>query len=194
MSGLLATKLHLPIMPPKRVQRPHLLEKLNGGLDAGRQFTLISAPAGFGKTICASEWLNTLELPVTWLSLDPTDDDPGRFFSYLIAALKKVEAHLCLEIEAVLRAGQLPPADILTSSLINEILNLDQPFILALDDFQVIQDSIILGVLETLIENLPPGLHLVLITREDPSLPLARLRANNQLSEIRAGRSALLWT
>ena len=88
MSGLLATKLHRPPIPPKRVQRPHLIQRLNEGLEFGRQITLVSAPAGFGKTTCISEWVNTLDLPVTWLSLDPADDDPGRFFAYFVAALQ----------------------------------------------------------------------------------------------------------
>jgi LuxR family maltose regulon positive regulatory protein len=186
-SSLLATKLHPPSPPPKRVARPQLLERLNRGLDSGRQITLVSAPAGFGKTVCASEWIHTLDLPVTWLSLDPADDDPGRFFSYLVAALHKVDENLGWEIDGILRAGQLPPGEIISTTLINDILALDTRFVLVLDDFQVIQDEQILQVLEQLVAHLPETLHLVLLTREDPNLPLARLRANNQLTEIRAG-------
>ena len=188
MSSLLATKLHCPSIPPKRVQRPHLIRRLNEGLESGRQMTLVSAPAGFGKTTCISEWVNALDRwPVAWLSLDPSDDDPGRFFTYLVAALQKVNENLGREIEGVLRAGQLPPSEIIITTLINDILELQGRFLLVLDDFQVIQDRFILQVLEQLVTNLPPPLHLVLITREDPPLPLARLRANNQMTEIRAG-------
>jgi len=87
-SNLLATKLHRPSLPAKWVQRPHLCQRLNEGLEFNRQITLVSAPAGFGKTTCISEWINTLDRwPVAWLSLDPADDDPGRFLAYFVAAL-----------------------------------------------------------------------------------------------------------
>lgn len=186
MPSLLATKLHRPRLLPKRVERPHLIERLNQGLQAGRQLTLISAPAGFGKTSCAAEWVSGLGLPVGWLSLDPADNDPGWFFAYLIATLQKVDPSLGRELEGVLRAGQLPPGEILSATLINDMSALEASFLLVLDDFQVIQDAFILQVLETLVENLPPSLHLVLLTRQDPALPLAKLRAGNQLTEIRA--------
>ncbi len=190
MSSLLATKLYRPSFSSKRVQRPQLVQRLNDGLESGRQMTLVSAPAGFGKTTCISEWVNSLDVPVTWLSLDPSDDDPGRFFTYLVAALQKVDENLGREIEGVLRSGQLPSSEAISTTLINDILQVQRVegrFLLILDDFQVIQDRFILEVLEKLAANLPQPLHLVLLTREDPSLPLARLRANNQLTEIRAG-------
>jgi LuxR family maltose regulon positive regulatory protein len=160
---------------------------LNEGLEFGRQISLVSAPAGFGKTTCASAWVQALGCPAAWLSLEPADDDPGRFFTYLIAALQKVDANLGREIEGVLRAGQLPPGEVISTTLGNDIQELGTRFLLVLDDFQVIQDHFILQVLDRLVTNLPQPLHLVLLTREDPPLPLARLRANNQLTEIRAG-------
>lgn len=186
MTALLATKLHQPALPTKWVKRLQLIQRLNAGLESGHQFFLISAPAGFGKTTCASEWIATLELPVTWLALDSADDDPGRFFTYLIAALQKVNASIGQEIEAVLRSGQLPPAEIISTMLINDILNLSGGFLLVLDDFHVIQDQIILEFLERLATTPPQQLYLVLLTREDPPLPLARLRGYNRLTEIRA--------
>ncbi len=186
-SNLLATKLYRPSLPAQWVQRSHLGQRLNEGLKFNRQITLVSAPAGFGKTTCISEWVNTLDCPATWLSLDPSDDDPGRFFAYLVAALQKVDANLGREIGGVLRSGQLPPDEIISTALINGILELEGRFLLVLDDFHVIQDRFILQVLERLVTNLPQPLHLVLITREDPPLPLAWLRANNVLTEIRAG-------
>jgi LuxR family maltose regulon positive regulatory protein len=186
-SDLLATKLHRPSLPAKWVRRPHLCQRLNEGLEFNRQVTLVSAPAGFGKTTCISEWVSELDgWPVTWLSLDQSDDDPGRFFAYFVAALQKVDASLGREIEGVLRSGQLPPGEIISATLINDVLELEGPFLLVLDDFHVIQDRFILEVLEKLIANLPQPLHLVLLTREDPPLPLARLRANNRLTDIRA--------
>jgi LuxR family maltose regulon positive regulatory protein len=187
MKVLLATKLHRPSPPAKQIQRPHLIQKLKQGLEFGRQITLVSAPAGFGKTTCISQWLNTLHgRQVTWLSLDPADDDPGRFYAYFIAALQKVNTSLGREIAGVLSSSQLPSAEIICAVLSNEILALDEPFLLVLDDLHVIQDGSILHFLEKLTANLPQPLHLVLLTREDPPLPLARLRANNQLTEIRA--------
>jgi LuxR family maltose regulon positive regulatory protein len=187
MPSLLKTKLHRPRPLPKRVERQHLVRRLNDGLAAGRRITLVSAPAGFGKTACASEWLEESDLPSAWLSLDEADDDPGRFFTYLIAALQAVDEDIGREIEGVLRGGQLPPPEIVSATLINDILEVEDSFVLVLDDFQVVQDTFILKVLETLLANQPPPLHLVVLTREDPSLPLAKLRANNQLTEIRAG-------
>lgn len=186
-SNLLATKFHRPALPSRWVSRPHLNQLLHEGLACRRPLTLVSAPAGFGKTTCITEWLNTLEeLPVAWLSLDAADDDPGRFFAYFIAALQKIDANLGQEVTAVLLAGQLPPGEVISTALINDILAVEERFLLVLDDFHVIQDRAILQVLETIITNPPPRLHLVLLTREDPPLPLARLRANGQLTEIRA--------
>lgn len=188
-SVLLATKLHRPPTPTNRVRRPHLLQRLTEGLEAGRQITLVSAPAGFGKTTCISDWAGTLDCPVTWLSLDTADDDPGRFFTYLLAALQKVDASLGKEIESVLHSGQLPPSDVISAILINDIVRarrVEGRFLLILDDLHVIQDPSILQVLERLVASPPQPLHLALLAREDPPLPLARLRANNQLTEIRA--------
>ena len=185
MFNLLATKLHRPGLPPRRLEREQVLRQLNEGLEAGRQITLVSAPAGFGKTVCVGEWIQSLECPVAWLSLDPPDDDPGRFFTYLMAALQQVEPGIGGEVYPILLAGQLPPREILASTLINDLQSLKDRFLLVLDDFQVIQDGFILEVLQDLLEHLPPPLHLVLVTREEPSLPLARLRANNRLTEIR---------
>jgi LuxR family maltose regulon positive regulatory protein len=186
MSNLLATKLRRPALSTKCVHRPQLIQRLRDGLDSGRRVTLVSAPAGFGKTTCISEWVNALDLPLAWLSLDPADDDPGRFFTYLIAALQQVDANVGQEIAGVLRAGQLPPGDVISTTLLNDLLEWENRCLLILDDFQVIQDHFILEILGQLVTNLPPALHLILLTREDPSLPLARLRANNQLTEIRA--------
>jgi LuxR family maltose regulon positive regulatory protein len=182
---LLQTKFHIPTLRPEWVPRPRLFERLNAGFDSGK-LTLVSAPPGFGKTTCIGEWVNRLGYPVAWLSLDSADDDPGCFFAYLVAALRKIDPNLGREIEGVLRAGQLPPGKVISATLINDILARSDRFLLVLDDFQVIQERFILEVLADLVSNLPQSLHLVLITREDPPLPLARLRANNQLVEIRA--------
>jgi LuxR family maltose regulon positive regulatory protein len=128
MTTLLATKLHQPSLPPKRVRRSFLVQRLNEGLESGWQITLVSAPAGFGKTTCASEWVSTLRLLVSWLSLDPADDDPGRFFAYFVAALQRMDKNIGREIEGVLRSGQLPPSEIVSTTLINDILEMDDRF------------------------------------------------------------------
>lgn len=183
---LLATKLHLPARPEQWVSRPLLSQRLQAGLNRNRPLILVSAPAGFGKTSAISAWAHTLDMPVAWLSLDAGDDDPGRFFTYLISALQMVDASLGREIEAVLNGGQLPPAEVISAMLGNDMLATPERFLLVLDDFHVIQDAVILQVLETVIVNPPPSLHMTIITREDPPLPLARLRANSRLTEIRA--------
>ncbi len=185
-SVLLHTKLRRPSLLPRRVNRPQLVASLVEGYESGRQITLVSAPAGFGKTTCIAEWLQELSLPVSWLSLDPSDNDPARFFSYFVAALQKADENIGREMEQALRSGQLPPSESISTALINDLLQVASPFLLVLDDFHVIQNPTVLEVLEKLATNLPPSLFLVLLTREDPSLPLARLRANNQVSEIRA--------
>lgn len=197
MTGLLATKIHRPAVSLQRVQRTRLIRRLNDGLLAGRPLTLISAPPGFGKTTCAIEWINGLGMPVAWLSLDAGDNDPGRFFRYLAAALQKIDPQLGDEIQAL--AGEAaalspgsPAVENISTGLINAILNRQDRFLLALDDFHLIHDSTILHIFEHLIAGLFQAvrvqpLHLMLITREDPALPVARLRASNQMTEIRAG-------
>ena len=147
MSNLLVTKLRRPASSPKRIHRPQLIQRLNDGLDSGRQMTLVSAPAGFGKTTCIGNWVNALDLPAAWLSLDPADDDPGRFFTYLIAALRQVDANVGQEIEGVLRAGQLPPGEVISTTLLNDLLAWENRCLLILDDFQVIQDRFILQII-----------------------------------------------
>jgi LuxR family maltose regulon positive regulatory protein len=172
MTILLATKLHQPSLSAKRVHRPHLVRRLNEGLASGRQITLVSAPAGFGKTTCVGEWVEGLDgWPVAWLSLDPADDDPGRFLTYLVAALQKVDADLGREVEGALRAGQLPPSKVASAILINDILILGDWFLLVLDDLQVIQDPFTLQDIESLVTSLSQPLHLILLSREDPPLP-----------------------
>jgi LuxR family transcriptional regulator, maltose regulon positive regulatory protein len=186
MPHLLATKLYKPNLPPRHVERARLVERLTAGMDTGHKLTLLSAPAGFGKTICAVEWLEDLNLPIAWLSLDSADDEPGRFFTYLLGALQGAVPGLGNEIESVMRAGQLPPVEVIAANLIDGMLAYPARLVLVLDDFHHIQERSILQVFERLLANLPTALHLVLLTREDPPLPLARLRAHNQLTELRA--------
>ena len=184
--GLLASKFFQPVPTPNWVERTRLNVYLNEGLQASHPLTLVSAPAGYGKSTLVAEWVRQVKRPVAWLSLEEGEDDPLRFFSYFITSLRQIDARLGVELNAVLAAGQLPPTEVLVATLVNDLLKVKSAFICVLDDFQFIQDKMILEVLNSLITQRLDTLHLVLVTREDPALPLARLRAKNQLTEIRA--------
>jgi LuxR family maltose regulon positive regulatory protein len=181
---ILATKLYKPPLRPNVVPRPRLIAQLNAGLH--RKLTLISAPAGFGKTTLVSAWATGCDRPVAWLSLDVGDNDPTRFLTYFIAALRLVAPHMGVSVLDLLRSPQpLPPETILTA-LLNEITTVPEPFVLVLDDYHVIDAPAVDQALTFLLEHLPPPMHLVIASREDPPLPLARLRARDHLTELRA--------
>jgi LuxR family maltose regulon positive regulatory protein len=176
--------LYLPPLRPNVVSRPHLLKRLNEGLY--RKLTLISAPAGFGKTTLLSAWVDTLDRQVTWLSLDEGDSDPARFLTYLVAALQTIAPTIGAGVLGVLQSSQLPPIGSLLPALLNEITTIPDHFILVLEDYHVIETKAVDEALTFLVEHLPPQMHLVITTREDPLAPLARLRARSQLTEVRA--------
>ncbi|MGE5264041.1 MAG: hypothetical protein ACM3S0_11730 [Acidobacteriota bacterium] len=158
------------------------------------RLTLLSAPAGFGKTTLLSEWIRQTRRPVAWISLDKGDNDPARFFAYLIAARQTIQADAGQKTAALLQSPQLPPPETILAMLINEIASLPaQPpsgqrasLALVLDDYQVIHAAPIHSALTFLLDNLPAQMHLIIATRSDPPIPLARLRARGQLAEIRA--------
>ncbi|MEZ4869501.1 MAG: LuxR C-terminal-related transcriptional regulator [Caldilineaceae bacterium] len=152
----------------------------------GRKLTLIAASVGFGKTTLVSEWMASCGRSVAWLSLDERDNDPARFISYMVAALRTIQAGMGEELLATLQSPQPLPADALLTSLLNEISICPAHFLLVLDDYHVIDSQPVDQALAFLIEHQPPQMHLVITTREDPSLPLARLRARGQLTELRA--------
>jgi LuxR family maltose regulon positive regulatory protein len=185
------------------VPRPRLIEKLNEGLQPTPGMTLISAPAGFGKTTLVSNWLSnvrwgtaqktTIEIQrskiqrqVAWLSLDEGDNDPARFLSYLIAALQGIAPDLGTDLSGILQSPQPPPTEMVLTTLLNEITTIPNRFVLVLDDYHTIDSKLVDHALIFLIEHLPPQMHLVIATREDPDLPLARLRARGYLTELRA--------
>ena len=182
---ILATKLYIPPSRPKLVFRPRLIERLNEGLQSAQSVTLISAPAGFGKTTLVSEWIADFTRPVAWLSLDEGDNDPARFLTYLIAALQTVASGIGESILGVLQSPQPPPPESILTALLNEISAIPDPFVLVLDDYHVIDAKPVDSALGFLLEHLPPQMHLVITTREDPQFPLARLRAKGQLTELR---------
>jgi LuxR family maltose regulon positive regulatory protein len=142
--------------------------------------------AGAGKTTLVAAWLQRTGRPATWLSLDRDDNDPLCFAMYLIAALQRVDSAIGQAAQSILEAQHLPPAEALMAPLINDIAETAAPFILALDDFHVIRTPAIHAMIGFLLEHQPPQLHLVLLTREDPPLPLPRLRVRDQLTELRA--------
>jgi LuxR family maltose regulon positive regulatory protein len=198
-SPILATKLYVPRVRPNLVPRPRLIARLNKGLH--RKLTLISAPAGFGKTTLVCEWLDDLRLDTTkgnqnknrvaWISLDENDSDPARFLTYFIAALRLVDGIENTIGEGalnILHAAQPQPSPItnVLTLLVNEIAAIPDSVILILDDYHTIESSQVDDVLVFLLENSPPQLHLVIATRTDPIFPLARLRAQGQFTELRA--------
>lgn len=185
MSGdLLQTKLYLPRLRPFLVPRPRLIEKLNLGLH--RKLTLISAPAGFGKTTLVSEWIAEGKRPFVWLSLDESDSDLARFLTYFIAALQTHTPSLGKKALAMLELPEPPPIEATLTTLLNEIAAIPQEFALVLDDYHVINAPPVVQALTFLLEHLPPQMHLVITTRADPPLPLSRLRARGEITEIRA--------
>ncbi|MCE7980427.1 MAG: helix-turn-helix transcriptional regulator [Caldilinea sp. CFX5] len=203
---ILATKLYIPPPRPSLVARPRLVERLNVGLTMGHKLTLVSAAAGFGKTTLVSEWIHQQAAGgrrqaaetfhpsspilhpsnVAWLSLDEGDNDPTRFLTYLVAALQTIKPGIGAGIKAALQSPQPPPTDAILTTLLNEIAVTPEPFLLILDDYHLIDSQPVDQALAFLVEHQPPQMHLVITTREDPALPLARLRVRGQLTELRA--------
>ncbi len=189
MNAILKTKLYMPPMPSEMVRRPRLVEQLKEGLS--RKLILISAPAGFGKTTLLSECFGSGEAPVGWVSLDADDNDPSRFWAYFIAALQRLYPGLGESAMGMIDSPQLPTYDTLLTELINEMPDCGdspgQPVVIVLDDYNAIDEKSIHKGIAFLIDRMPAQLHLVISTRVDPPLPLARFRASGQLCEIRTG-------
>jgi len=184
LTSLLATKLHIPRPRPHLVLRPRLTEQLQQGME--RTLTLVSAPAGFGKTTLLAQWLAESGTPAAWVSLGPEDNDPTSFLSYLIAALQTLDAQLGTTALALLRTPRPPAPEAVLAVLTNELAGREVGnFALVLDDYHVITAESIQHGMTFLLGRLPPQLHLILASRADPPLPLARLRAQGQLCEIR---------
>jgi len=194
---LLTTKLYIPPVRPQLVSRQRLIEQLNSGIH--RNLTLISAPAGFGKTTLIGEWLGTIqnnngkknrsECRVAWLSLDNGDNDPTRFLSYFVTALSRVDGGdtaVGKGALGMLQSTQSPPAESVLTTLINDLAAMTGKVIFVLDDYHLIDSQPVHDALSFFIENMPLQIHLVIATREDPLLPIPRLRARDQLTELRA--------
>ena len=186
-SPLLETKLYVPASRRSLVPRPRLSERLTRGTES--KLTLVSAPAGFGKSTLLAEWLATAragERSVAWLSLDQGDNHLASFWTYLIAALRTVEPGLGASSLSLVQSPQPPPIQTLLAPLLNELSAVSGEVVLVLDDYHVIDARDIQDGMAFLLEHLPPQLHLVIATRADPALPLARLRGRGELLEIRA--------
>ncbi len=178
------TKFFRPAVPHDLVVRPRLFDALNQGLS--RPLTLICGPAGYGKTILASSFLETCRLPSVWLSLDESDNDLRVFLDYLLAAIDSVFPGSVRRTQLILAGTSLPPVSVIADSLINELAELGRAFILALDDAHEIHELDIYILLSALLRHPLKGLHVMLLTRHEPLLRLGSLRARGQMSEIRS--------
>lgn len=188
---ILTTKLTIPPARQKWVPRPHLLERLDEGRSMGCRLTLVSAPAGAGKTTLISRWIHKYDLNAAWVSLDAHDNDPQRFWLYVVTALQTMDANLGAALLRMLQSPQPPPLKRTITALINDLVEVlpkeQDPHLLVLDDYHAIKVPGIHDSLDFLLRHLPPRLQLVIITREDPPIALSRLRSRGRLTEIRAG-------
>ncbi|KAA3662974.1 MAG: hypothetical protein DWQ04_11915 [Chloroflexi bacterium] len=180
---LLQTKLYIPPTRANIVQRKRLLTKLNDGVQ--KKLTLASATAGFGKTTLITDWLSQLDCPVAWVSLDEDDSDPQQFFNYVAAATRPFP-NIQNSLSNLLQSPQPLPAKALAGALLNDLTAVSTPCLLILDDYHVIDSTDIDLALAFVLDRMPPNHHLVITSRADPGFPLSRLRARNQLTELRA--------
>jgi ATP/maltotriose-dependent transcriptional regulator MalT len=180
---LLATKLHVPQPRPGFLPRPRLLERLAEA--TALELVLVCTPAGFGKTSLLGDWARRRQRPVAWLSLDEGDNDPARFWRHVAAALDRVRPGVAERVAGLLRPPTPPSFEGLVTALINELATQREQVLLVLDDYHLVEAQPVHASLAFLVEHLPPGLRLVLASRADPPLPLARLRARGQLAELR---------
>ena len=182
---LLATKLHIPPASPELVIRPRLRSMLDAIVH--HKMTLISAPAGYGKTTLISEWAhNVTQLHVVWVSLDKSDNDPILFWQYLVTALQGLKSGVGESSLALLRSPQPPPFESVLTALINDCTDITGDFALVLDDYHMLESQSIHSAMSFLIDHLPHQMHLIIATRADPPLPVARFRGSGMMTEIRA--------
>ncbi len=180
---IIHTKLHRPPVPSDLVVRKQLIDRLNKRLN--RPLSLVCAPAGYGKSTLVSSWLETSDLPAVWLSLDEGDNDLHLFLSYFLTAIQTIYPKVGHELQTVLKGQELPSVPFLIGRLVNELDKIDTPFVLAMDDYHVIQNNAVHELLKGIIKHPPQIMHLVLVSRIDPPLPLTTLRAKGYMTEIR---------
>ncbi len=184
ISPLLVTKLHRPRPSALWVARPRVMAGFEGGLH--QRLVLISAPAGYGKTAAVSQWLDTVDIPSAWYTLDQHDNDLATFLEYVLATMRAVYPGAGRPSELMLRAPDLPSPERLAESLLHDLVALPGPLILVLDEYQAILNPDIHTVMSRVLQYLPSHVHLIITTRTDPPLPLERLRGRGQMSEIRS--------
>lgn len=183
-STLLRTKLNVPKPPSRLLRRPHLHDRLQSGLEV--PLTLVAAPAGFGKTMAIASWARDLDRPVAWVSLDASDADPVQFWTYVLSALEELQPGTGADALMMLQTPQPPPLRAILATLVNSVDALDGEVILVLDDYHHITSAVIHESLAFVLEHPPVRLHIYLSSRSEPPLPLARLRARDQVIEVRA--------
>ncbi len=181
---LLKTKFYVPPIRSIQIARPRLTDLINAGLD--KTLILVSAPAGYGKTTLVSRWLKETKITYAWLSLDGGDNDPIRFLHYLLTTLLAIAPGIENDLLGMLQGIKPAQFENVINQLVNELASVSDPFVLVLDDFHVIQSETVLKILSYLLDHLPDQMHLVILTRTDPPLPLSRLRVRGQLLDIRA--------
>lgn len=181
---LLATKFYIPPVRTDLVPRARLIERINGALECGHRLTLVSAPAGFGKTTLISEWVSQTSLPVAWVTLDENDNEPLLFMNYFISALQQVDEKIGPGLIDALQSSQPPSIEAVMMGLVNEIASCEERFVLVFDDYHLIEVSTIQNAMAFLLEHLPEQMHLILITRGEPKLPVAKLRGRGLISEL----------
>jgi LuxR family transcriptional regulator, maltose regulon positive regulatory protein len=181
---MLLTKLHIPPAGNNIVHRSVLHEKLSIGLS--RKLILVSAPAGFGKTTVVSDWIDQNKIPVAWFSLDDGDNDPVDFLSYIISGIQSIQPAFGHGALKLLNSPNAPSVESIASLLINEILKINQNFLLVLDDFHLIKSNEVLKLVTYLLEHIPGNIHIAILTRSDPAISVSRLRSQHQLVELRS--------
>lgn len=179
---LLQTKLNIPRPRPSLIARPQLMAKLQDGLSA--KLTLVSAPPGFGKTTLVSSWIGQCGRPAAWLSLDTADNEVTRFLMYVTAALQQIGEGAGERVRALLQSSQPPPPETALTLLINDFSALPFQVVLVLEDYHVIRNLDIHKAIAFLLANLPSQLHLVIVSREDPPLPLHQLRSRAEMNGV----------
>ncbi|HEV2659546.1 MAG TPA: LuxR family transcriptional regulator, partial [Ktedonobacteraceae bacterium] len=182
--SLFTTKLQVPLTRPYHIARPRLVQQLKGALKC--KLTLVSAPAGYGKTTALIDWqrLRRSAQPLAWLSLDQDDNDPRRFWQHVTRALRTARIDISEQVPQLFNSPQPPPLEALLLTIIQAVANAPQHFVLVLDDYHLITTPAIHEGLDYLLAHLPPQMHIVISSREEPPLALNRLRAHKQLKEL----------
>ena len=186
---IVPTKLNRPAIDSRWIVRPRLLAALDDAHNS--KLTLVSAPAGYGKTTLVAQWLDHIPHPSAWLSLDKHDSDPDRFLKYVIASIRKIFPQFGPQTDLLLSSPTLPPPEYLADILISDLAKPVKPWVLVFDDFHYIASEPV-QIISRLVQYLPDQLHLVIATRVDPPLPLAQWRARDWLVEIRAAHLRFL--